>query len=75
MWQVYSTDDGDTERIALMSPDNVFIVAPPNSVVLSIKRSHSENDIDSFFELLGTYNRTQDFRKYNMDNWITLVRR
>jgi hypothetical protein len=75
VWQVYSFDDGDTERTALMSPDNVFIVAPANSVVLSIKRSATENAIGRFFDLLGTYTRTQDFREFYALNWMTFVRR
>jgi hypothetical protein len=74
-WQVYSFDDGDTERTALISQDNVFVIVPPNSVVLAIKRSASENAIGRFFDLLGTYTRTQDFSQFYALNWMALVRR
>ncbi|MGC9358326.1 MAG: DUF4274 domain-containing protein [Anaerolineae bacterium] len=75
IWQIYSFDDGDTERLAVMSPDNVLIAVPPNIVVLSIKRPASENAIGRFFDLLGTYTGTQDFSEFYALNWMTFVRR
>jgi hypothetical protein len=75
VWQMYSFDDGDTEHTGLMSPDNILIVMPPNSLVASINLRVSENAIVRFFDLLGTYTRTQDFREFYALNWMTFVRR